>query len=88
VTYPGRAASGLRLAAEGDRPRAASACVAVVGRTGGRNTRWAWSHSGPAPRPEDAFRVGRHRSSVLSIPPFPFLSISLSVEAVLITCLK
>jgi hypothetical protein len=127
VTYPGRAASGLRLAAKGDRPRAASACVAVVGRTGGRNTRWAWSdisvdlqrrsaedgaglytgrcrtkpggaasgngveawsHSRPAPRPEDAFRVGHRRSSVLSIPPFLFLSISLSVEAVLITCLK
>jgi hypothetical protein len=101
VTYPGRAASGLRLAAEGDRPRAASACVAVARRTGGRNTRWAWSdisvdlprrsaedgaglhtgrcrtkpggaaqgngveacsHSRPAPRPEDAFRVGRRCS--------------------------
>jgi hypothetical protein len=37
------AAPGRRLAAEGDRPRAASACVAVSGRTGGRTARWAWS---------------------------------------------
>jgi hypothetical protein len=39
----GGAAPGRRLAAEGDRPRAVSACVAVAGRTDGHTARWAWS---------------------------------------------